>query len=110
MLGFYIDCDRIAVACRCVNDRFVKPLLAHKLLTFNAVLLGILLKVEIVQQTDNAPEICLVRIAKLLCEVFHNTGNYKSVLYMERIGVIFFEQLKRLFFVQNHGKSLQCYL
>ena len=106
MLGLYVDGYCVAVACGCMYQPLIQPLFAHELLTFYAVLLWVQLKVEVMQQTDNAPEIGLVAVAELVCEVFHNAGHDKPVLNMEWVGVVLFQKLKSLLFVRDHRKSL----
>ena len=63
MLRLNIAADAVAMACHRMNHSFVNISFLHQLLHLGAVLLRPLFKIQIVQQTDIAPEIHLVAIA-----------------------------------------------
>ena len=99
--------DAVAVASSGVDQPLVEIPLAHDLLRLDAVLIGITLKVQIMQQADNAPEIHLVAVAELLREIAHDALNRAGVVQMERILVIFRQQRPGFLPVQllAHSKS-----
>ena len=61
-----------AVAGSGADNVFIYTVLAHQLLRFYAVFLGIQLKIQVMQQAYDAPVFLLVCIAKLLGKVTHN--------------------------------------
>ena len=77
-----------AVAGSGADNAFVYAVLAHQLLRFYAVLFGIQLKIQVVQQAYYAPVFLLVCIAKLLGKVTHNTFYSKSVTQVKGFLVI----------------------
>ena len=89
MLRRNIAADAIAMACHRMNHSFVNISFPHQLLHLGAVLLRPLFKIQIVQQTDIAPEIHLVAIAQLLCQIAHHALNCFAVAQMEWLLIIF---------------------
>ena len=102
MLRTDVHGDAIAMAGRGVDDGFVQTGLAHQLLLLDAVLIGELLKVKVVQQADDAPELSLVAIAQLLCEILHHTGNDLCVLEVEGVGIVLFQKRRCFLLCRNH--------
>ena len=62
------------------DEALVKPRFAHELLRLDAVLVGIHLKVEVVQKPDDLPEIRFVAIAERFCVPAHDVGHGIGVL------------------------------
>ena len=70
----------IAVACGRVDQPLVEPALAHDLLLLDAVLLRKLLEIEVVQKSDNAPEIDRIAVAELFGKIAHHAFHGLRVL------------------------------
>ena len=107
MLRLDVHRDAVAMAGRGVDQPLVEIALAHDLLRLDAVLVGITLKVQVMQQADNAPEIHLVPIAELLREVAHDALDRAGMVQMERVLIIFRQQLPGFVPVQllAHSKT-----
>ena len=95
------------MAGRGVDQPLVEVALAHDLLRLDAVLIGIALKVQIMQQADNAPEIHFVPVTELLREIAHDTLDRAGMMQMERILVILRQQCPGFLPVQllAHSKA-----
>ena len=100
MLRRDVAADAIAVAGDGVDRPLVDAGLAHQLLTFLAVLLRPLLKIQVVQQTDRGPEIGLVAVAELVRIPAHHGLDRQRVLKMKMILVVF--RQKRPCFISFH--------
>ena len=90
-----------------MDQPLVEIPLAHDLLRLDAVLIGIALKIQIMQQADNAPEIHLVAVAELLREIAHNALDRAGMMQMKRILVILRQQCPGFLPVQllAHSKA-----
>ena len=78
-----------------VNECILKAGFPQELRRLDAVLLRELLKVHVVHQTDHRPEIRLVAVAFLDGKPAHDAFHRVSVLQMERLTVVLFQQGKR---------------
>ena len=72
-----------------MNQPFVRAAFFQQLAALDAMRLRPLLKVDIVQQADDAPEICLIAVAQLLGKPAHDALDRLRVLQMEGLLVIF---------------------
>ena len=82
----------IAVAGSGVDELLLQPRLPHQLLAPDAVLIGVLLKIKIVQQPHNAPEFLLLAVAELPGKVAHHLLHRPAVAQMEGVLIVFSEQ------------------
>ena len=107
MLRLDVHRDAVAVAGRGMDQPLVEIPLAHDLLRLDAVLIGIALKIQIMQQADDAPEIHLVAVAELLREIAHDALDRAGMMQMERILVILRQQCPGFLPVQllAHSKA-----
>ena len=67
----------------------------YDFLLFDTVLFGVFLKVDIVQQTHNAPVAGVLAEAQLICVPLHYALNRQTVHDVKRLLVVLFEQFKR---------------
>ena len=93
MLRLDVAALSIGVAGGRVDDFRFQPCLLHQLLTFDAVLLRILFKVQIVQQPDDSPEVLLLAVAKLSGKTAHHLFHRPAVAQVEGILIVLLEQL-----------------
>ena len=89
----------------CVDHVLVHILRVKQLHRLDTVLVGIELKINIVQHTDSRPIILLPRIV-FLREPPHHMGHGLGVLDMKGLLIIFLNNGKRLFACRLHGKRL----
>ena len=91
-----------------MDEALIQTALAHDLLRADAVLIGVLLKVQIMQQTDNAPKVHLVAIAELLREIAHDALDRSGMMQMKRVVIEFRQQRPSLCAIQlfAHRESL----
>ena len=75
----------------------------QQLHAFDAVLLGVQLKIDIVQQTHDAPVVCLRAVTQIVCEPAHDRLYRQRVLQMEMVLVIRAQKLPCLcpFHIRN---------
>ena len=92
MLGRHIHRDAPAVAGSRVDQALVYALFPHDLLRFDAVLLRILFKIQIVQQAGIRPEVGFFLITKLPGHPAHHALHRHRVAQMERFLIVFGEQ------------------
>ena len=71
------------------------PSLSKKLGSLDAMLVGILFKIYVVEQTHDAPKIGIVSIAEIVCKPSHNTFDGQTMLNVESLAVVLFQKLKR---------------
>ena len=81
-----------AVACDGMNELLIKPLIAHYLDAFGAMLLGIHLEIKVVQQTDGRPEIGILAVAELICKPAHNALHSLGMMNVKRLFIVFAKQ------------------
>ena len=72
------------MAYNCVDDRLVNVLFAQKLLCLDAVLLGVKLKIYVMEHADGSPVIDSLGVV-FLCKLTHDLGNGLGVLEVERL-------------------------
>ena len=108
MLRHDVDRDAVAVAGCGMDEALIQTALAHDLLRADAVLVRIAFKVQIMQQTDNAPKVHLVPIAELLRKIAHDTLDRSGMMQMEWILIEFRQQRPSLRAIQllAHCESL----
>ena len=87
--------DAIAVAAHRVDEVVVRAALFQQLRCLDAVLVGVLLKVDVVEQTHVAPEIHVLAVAQLLGVPTHDPFHRQRVLEMEMILIVLAQQLPR---------------
>lgn len=63
-----VDADAVAVGNNRVNHILRHAAVLQQLHAFDAVLLGVQLKIDIVQQTHDAPVVCLRAVTQIVCE------------------------------------------
>ena len=80
MLGLDVYANAVAVAGGSANQALVQTVLAHQFLALNAVLVGILLEIQIVQQTHHAPELLFFAITQFLGKPAHDFFQGNGVL------------------------------
>ena len=76
-------CRPVAVAGGRADQALIQSLFPHDLLRFDAVFVGIHLKVEVVQEAYGLPEVGLVAVAKLICVPAHHVADDLAVLEMK---------------------------
>jgi hypothetical protein len=69
------------------------------------VLVGILLKIQIVQDTDGLPEVRLIGIAKLDSKIPHHIAHDTHVQAVEFTLIIFTQQVPCLLSGRNHSSA-----
>ena len=89
MLRLDVTADAIAMAGSGVDDWLRHAALAHNLLRTDAVLLGKLFKIQIVQESYYFPKIGVGFIAQLLGIPAHHLADRDGVLQMKRLLVEF---------------------
>ena len=92
MLRGHIHRDGVAMADHGVDQPFLNAPLTQNLLLLDAVLLRILLKIQIMQQPHQAPELFLIAIAQLPGEIAHHALNNLGVLQMKGVLIVFCQQ------------------
>ena len=102
MLRLDIDAQAVTVADDRVDQPLVRAARLKQLDALLAVLVRPLLKVDVVQQTDNRPEIGFIAVPQLVCHPTHDVGNGQRVGNMKRLAVILAQQGKCL--VISHEK------
>ena len=88
-----------------MDQALVHALFAQDLRFLRAVLVGVLLKIQIVQDADGLPEICLVRIAKLHGKIPHHIAYDARVQAVKFALVIFTQQVPRLLLGWQHKNA-----
>ena len=97
MLWFHITTHTISMGTNSV-DHFSRSIdLSQQFRRFHAVLIGILLKVYIVEQSAQRPKICLISITLILGKEAHDPLHRQTVKNMKRLLVILFQQCHCLF-------------
>ena len=89
MLRLYLHSVAISMGHYAVNQFFRDPGLPQKLRRFQAVLLRVQFKINIVEKPHKAPEILLSAVAKLLCIPAHHALHGQPVKDMEGFFIIF---------------------
>ena len=79
-LGQVIEVQAVAMARGGADEALVKTVFPHDLLRLDAVLIGIHLKVEVVEKTDDLPEIRFIAVAELFRVPAHHVGDGVGVL------------------------------
>ena len=97
MFGRNVHGDAIAVAGAGANGALVHAVLAHDLRAADAVLLGIALIVQIVQNAHDFPEFLFIAIAQLAREIAHHIAHDARVFAVKFPFVVLREQRPRLF-------------
>ena len=108
-----IDADAVSVGADRIYHVVADSARLEQLGSLFAVLLGIELEVDVMQQTDYAPVFLLVRIAEFFRVPAHNALDGQRVADMKRIFVVFFQKLKRFVprdFTLSHFLSSPCQL
>ena len=76
------------------DEPLLQPLLPHDLLGFDAVLVGVLLKVQVMEQAHHGPEVLLLAVTQLFRKPAHNVGDHIGVLQMKVALVILLQQVQ----------------
>ena len=79
-LGKAVKVQAIAVAGGGADQALVETVFTHDLLRLDAVLVGIHLKIKVVEKADDLPEVRLVAVAKLFRVPAHHVGDGVGVL------------------------------
>ena len=93
MLRGHIHRDGVAVADHRVDQPLLQAPLPHDLLLLDAVLLRVPLKIQVVQQANQPPEIGFLAVAQLLGKVAHDALHDLGVLQMKGVLIVFRQQL-----------------
>ena len=102
MLRLHVDGQQIAVTHDRVDQALVDALFPQDLRLLRAVLVGILLKIQIVQDADGLPEVRLVGIAELDGKIPHDVAHDARVQAVEFALIIFTQQVPRLLLGRDH--------
>ena len=89
-----------------MDNGLVHSGLTHQLLRLDAVLLGPLLKVQVVEQAHHGPELPLVSIAQLLGVPAHHMLHRHGVAEMKGLVIILGQQVPRLLSGHCHSAFL----
>ena len=79
-LGKAVKVQAIAVAGGGADQALVDTVFTHDLLRLDAVLVGIRLKIKVVEKADDLPEVRLVAVAELFRVPAHHVGDGVGVL------------------------------
>ena len=104
MLRAYVHRDAVTVAADSVNQVIVRALFPQNFLAADTVLIGILLKIQVVKQSNLSPEIRFIPISQFLGEVSHNSFHRFGVLQMKRLLVVLGQQRPCLFPAPNRHR------
>ena len=97
--GQTVEMDPVAMAGGRADQALVKTAGAHDLLTFDAVLVGIQLKIKIVQESDDFPKIGFVAIAELVGIPAHHVADDMTVFEVKFALVELLQKFDCLLFV-----------
>jgi hypothetical protein len=105
VLRLHVNGEQIAVADDRMDKALVHAAFAQDLRLLRAVLVGILLKIQIVQDTDGLPEVRLIGIAKLGGKIPHHIAHDTRVQAVEFTLIIFAQQVPCLLSGRNHSSA-----
>jgi hypothetical protein len=88
VLRLYVTADTVAVAAHSMDELWVQPQLCHDLHFLDAVLLWVLFKVQVVEQTYSLPELLFVPIAQLFRKITHDRLHSNGVLNVKGLLVV----------------------
>ena len=97
MLRRDIHRDAVAVAADGVDQPLVRAVFPQDFLAADAVLIGILFKIQVVEKARQAPEILLLPVTELTGEIAQHPLHRPGVLQMKGLPVVPGQQLPGLF-------------
>src|ERR1035437_9829120 len=80
------------MAGSCMDQPFIEAFVPHNFLRFNAVLIGVLFEIQVMQKSDNPPELFLTN-GKIFGKISHYTFNNQGMLEVKFVLVILCKQL-----------------
>ena len=89
MFRFDVYRNPITVAGRCMDQPFIQPPFPHDLLGFFAMLVRVLFKIQIVEQTHQAPEVFFFRISQCAGKMPHGPFHRQGMAQVERVFIKF---------------------
>ena len=105
MLRLHVNGEQIAVADDCMHKALVHALFAQDFRLLCAVLVGILLEIQIVQNADGLPEVRLIVIAEFDGKIPHHIAHDARVQAMKLACIIFAQQVPCLLSSRNHSSA-----